>query len=55
MHDLGLAAETVGETGAGTTVLEIGSPPARGETITIEDDGSAAQKVLDLVVERKLL
>ena len=29
--------------------------PSRGDQIKIEDDGSAAQKVLDLVVERKLL
>jgi electron transfer flavoprotein beta subunit len=55
IQDLGLAAEVVGEPGSRTTVLEIGSPPSRGETITIEDDGSAAQKILDLVVERKLI
>jgi hypothetical protein len=36
-------------------VLDIGPPPTRGDSVTIEDDGSAAQKILDLVVERKLL
>ncbi len=55
IHDLGLAAEVVGEAGSRTAVLEIGPPPSRGDTIKFEDDGSAAQKVLDLVVERKLI
>jgi electron transfer flavoprotein beta subunit len=53
--DVGVAADAVGEAGSKTTVLEIGAPPARGDSITIEDDGSAAQKILDLLVERKLV
>ena len=53
--DVGVAADAVGEAGARTAVLEIGAPAARGDSITIEDDGSAAQKILDLVVERKLV
>ena len=48
-------AGEAGEAGAKTVVLELGPPPSRGDQIKIEDDGSAAQKVLDLVVERKLL
>ena len=55
LADLGVEAADVGEAGARTTVLELGSPPSRGDQIKLEDDGSAAQKVLDLVVERKLL
>ena len=53
--DVGVAADAVGEAGARTTVLEIGAPASRGDSIRIEDDGSAAQKILDLVVERKLV
>ena len=53
--DLGLGESTAGEAGAKTTVLELGPPPSRGDTITIEDDGTAAQKILDYVVERRLL
>ena len=53
--DVGVAADAVGEAGARTAVLEIGAPASRGDSITIEDDGSAAQKILDLVVERKLV
>src|ERR671918_434978 len=53
--DLGLEEGRSGEAGAKTTVLELGPPPSRGDTITIEDDGSAAQKILDYVVERRLV
>jgi electron transfer flavoprotein beta subunit len=55
LDDVGVEAGTSGEAGAKTTVLEIGPPPSRGDSITIEDDGSAAQKILDLIVERKLI
>jgi len=55
LGDLGVAADAVGAAGARTSVLEIGAPASRGDSITIEDDGSAAQKIFDLVVERKLI
>ncbi len=55
LADLGLDAARAGEAGAKTTVLELGSPPTRGDQVKIEDDGSAAQKILDYVVERRLL
>ena len=55
LADLGLDAARAGEAGARTTVLELGSPPMRGDQVKIEDDGSAAQKILDYVVERRLL
>jgi electron transfer flavoprotein beta subunit len=55
LADVGVDAGTVGEAGAGTTVLELGPPPSRGSQVKFEDDGSAAQKVFDLVLERKLL
>jgi electron transfer flavoprotein beta subunit len=52
---LGLSAETVGEAGSRTEVLALGTPPARGDSVKIEDDGTGAQKVLDYVLERRLL
>ncbi len=55
LADVGVDAGAAGEAGAKTVVLELGPPPSRGDQVKIEDDGSAAQKVLDLVVERKLL
>ena len=55
LADVGVEASSAGEAGSRTTVLELGPPPSRGDQVKIEDDGSAAQRVLDLVVERKLL
>ncbi|MDH4340860.1 MAG: electron transfer flavoprotein subunit beta/FixA family protein [Thermoleophilia bacterium] len=55
LADLGVEPGAAGEAGSETTVLELGSPPSRGDQIKIEDDGSAAQKILDLVLERRLL
>jgi electron transfer flavoprotein beta subunit len=55
LADVGVEPDGAGEAGAKTTVLDLGSPPSRGDQVKIEDDGSAAEKILDLVVERKLL
>jgi electron transfer flavoprotein beta subunit len=55
LADLGIEAEKMGEPGAKTTVLDLGPPPARGDQLKIEDDGSAAQKILDFIVERRLI
>jgi hypothetical protein len=45
----------VGQAGSKTTVLDLGAPPSRGDSVRIEDDGSAAQKILEYVTERRLL
>jgi electron transfer flavoprotein beta subunit len=55
LSDLGVEADGVGEAGAKTSVLDLGPPPSRGDQVRIEDDGSAAQKILDYVNERRLL
>src|SRR6476469_2913012 len=43
--DLGVDASQLGEAGSKTEVLSIGDPPARGDTVKIEDDGSGPQKI----------
>jgi electron transfer flavoprotein beta subunit len=53
--DLGLDPGSVGEAGSKTVVLDLGAPPSRGDSVKIDDDGSAAQKILEYVTERKLL
>jgi electron transfer flavoprotein beta subunit len=53
--DLGLGADSLGDAGAKTVVLELSPPPSRGDQVKIEDDGSAAQKILEYVNERRLL
>ena len=55
LADVGVEAGRAGEAGSRTTVIALGEPPSRGNTIKIEDDGSAAQKILDFLVERKLV
>ena len=44
-----------GEGGSKTTVLALNPPPPRGDSVKIEDDGSAAEKVVSFLAERKLL
>ena len=55
LADVGVDAAEAGEAGSRTTVLGLGEPPSRGDTIKIEDEGDAAQKILDFLVERKLV
>jgi len=51
-----LAAGDVGGVDeARTTVLALDPPPARGEALRIEDDGSAADTIVEFLVERRLL
>jgi electron transfer flavoprotein beta subunit len=52
---VGIDEERVGEAGSRTSVLDLGPPPSRGDQVKIEDDGSAAQKILDYLVERRLI
>jgi electron transfer flavoprotein beta subunit len=53
--DLGLDAAQLGEAGSKTEVLALGDPPARGDTVKLEDDGSGAQKIVDFLAEKRLL
>jgi electron transfer flavoprotein beta subunit len=53
--DLGLDAGDVGEAGSRTTVLALGTPPARGDAKKIEDDGNAAQAIVDFLAEKRLI
>ncbi len=55
LGDLGVSGDKAGEAGSRTEVYELGTPPERGDSRKIEDDGSAAQAILDFLVERRLL
>jgi electron transfer flavoprotein beta subunit len=51
-----LSADDVGGAeAAATTVLALGPPPARGEARKIEDDGSAADKIVEFLAEKRLV
>jgi electron transfer flavoprotein beta subunit len=50
--------ETVGAPdagSAGTTVVALNPPPPRGESRRIEDDGSAAEKIVEFLAEKRLV
>ena len=55
LGDVGVEAGDTGEAGSPTEVLGLSDPPPRGDSVRIEDDGSAAQRILDFLAERKLL
>jgi electron transfer flavoprotein beta subunit len=52
--DLGVDASEAGEAGSRTTVKSL-SPPPKIDTVKIEDDGTAAEKILEFLVERKFV
>ena len=52
LGDLGVEA---GEGGSRTSVLALNEPPARGDARRIEDDGNAAQAIVEYLAERRLL
>jgi electron transfer flavoprotein beta subunit len=53
--DLGLGPEEIGETGSRTEVYAVGEPPPRGESRRIEDNGDAAEAILEYLAEKKLV
>jgi electron transfer flavoprotein beta subunit len=54
-QELGLGADDVGETGSRTEVYALGEPPPRGESRRVEDNGNAADAIVQYLSERKLL
>jgi electron transfer flavoprotein beta subunit len=55
LADLGVDACQAGDAGSRTEVSALGDPPARGDTVKIEDDGTAAEKILAFLQEKKAL
>jgi electron transfer flavoprotein beta subunit len=53
--DIGVDPDDAGEAGSKTEVLELGEPPSRGDARKIEDDGSAAQQIVDFLAEKRLV
>jgi electron transfer flavoprotein beta subunit len=49
------AADVGGAADPGTVVVELSPPPARGEARKIEDDGSAAETIVEFLAEKRLL
>jgi electron transfer flavoprotein beta subunit len=55
LSDIGVDTARAGEAGSRTTVGALNPPPSRGDTQKIEDDGTAAQKIIEFLVERKFV
>ncbi|HEX3806566.1 MAG TPA: electron transfer flavoprotein subunit beta/FixA family protein [Gaiellaceae bacterium] len=49
------AADVGGATEPATTVVGLNPPPARGEARRIEDDGSAAEQIVEFLAEKRLI
>jgi electron transfer flavoprotein beta subunit len=56
LGDLGLASEDVGQAGSRTEVEALGTPPPRGESQRIEDQGGdSAEAIVEYLAAKKLL
>jgi electron transfer flavoprotein beta subunit len=55
LAELGVDAGEAGEAGSRTTVLALGDPPPRGDARKIQDDGNAAQAIVDFLAEKRLV
>ena len=55
LGDLGVDAGEAGERGSKTEVLALSDPPSRGDARKIEDDGNAAQAIVDFLAEMRLV
>ncbi|HEX2304209.1 MAG TPA: electron transfer flavoprotein subunit beta/FixA family protein [Gaiella sp.] len=55
LADVGVEAERVGEAGSRTTVRSVAPPAAKSDQVRIEDDGGAAEKIIDYLAEKRLV
>jgi electron transfer flavoprotein beta subunit len=55
LSELGVDTGNAGEAGSKTVVRALNDPPPRGDTVKIEDDGSAAEKIVEYLAEKKVL
>lgn len=53
--DLGLSPDQVGAVGSGTKVVAFAPPPAKAGGVKIEDDGSAADQIVEFLAGRNLV
>jgi electron transfer flavoprotein beta subunit len=55
LADLGLGPGDAGDAGSRTAVLSVAPPAPKAGQVKIEDDGSAAEKIVEYLAEKKLL
>ncbi len=55
LAELEIEPERAGEPGSRTEVYALSDPPARADSRKIDDDGNAAQAILDFLAEKRLV
>ena len=55
LSDLGIDASHAGDGGSRTEVYALNEPPPRGEARRVEDDGNAAQAIVEFLSEKRLV
>ena len=55
LADLGIDGADAGDGGSKTSVLGIAKPPGRANSIKVTDDGTAAQAIVDFLVDKQLV
>ncbi|MFL5967249.1 MAG: electron transfer flavoprotein subunit beta/FixA family protein [Gaiellaceae bacterium] len=55
LSDLGAETARVGAEGSRTEVIGLNDPPSRGDSRKIEDDGNAAQQIVEFLAEKRLV
>jgi electron transfer flavoprotein beta subunit len=55
LADIGAEASHVGEAGSRTTVRSSAPPPPKSDQVKLEDDGSAAEKIVEYLAEKRLV
>jgi electron transfer flavoprotein beta subunit len=55
LGDLGIESDRAGEAGSKTEVYALNEPPPRGESRKIDDDGNAADKIVEFLAEKRLV
>ena len=55
LGDVGADAGRAGEGGSKTVVRSLGAPPGRGDSRRIEDDGNAAEAIVEYLTEERLI
>jgi electron transfer flavoprotein beta subunit len=55
LSELGVEPDRAGESGSRTSVRGVSPPPPKSGQVKIEDDGSAAEKIVEYLAEKRLL
>jgi electron transfer flavoprotein beta subunit len=55
LADVGVEPDRVGSAGSRTIVRSVAPPPAKSGQVRIEDDGSAAEKIVEYLAEKRLV